>query len=121
MSYSEFLSQTIFGPLDMQSTFVLSEEAVNPQNTAFPYDENNGLYNVDCYTYGDGGIYSTLNDMVKWDQALYTDRIINQTTLQLAFTGYTGGDNNYGYWCQNIGLDDDSCAFGTLKMMLTKT
>jgi len=95
--YPDFLQENIFAPLEMQSTFVKIKEAVNPPNLALPYDENNGLYNVDCYIYGDGGIYSTLNDMFKWDQALYTDQIISQTTLQLALAGYTGGSNNYGY------------------------
>lgn len=97
MSYSDFLEETIFGPLDMQSTFVHDEEAVLPSNMALPYDENNALYDYDCYTYGAGGIYSTLNDMFKWDQVLYTDQIVAQSTLQLAFTGYTGGENDYGY------------------------
>jgi CubicO group peptidase (beta-lactamase class C family) len=96
-SYSDFLEETIFGPLDMQSTFVHDEEAVVPSTMALPYDENDASYDYDCYTYGASGIYSTLNDMFKWDQALYTDRIIPQSTLQLAFTGYTGGDNNFGY------------------------
>jgi len=39
----------------------------------------------------------TLSDYFKWDRALYTDDIVQQSTLELAFTGYTGGDNDYGY------------------------
>jgi CubicO group peptidase (beta-lactamase class C family) len=97
MSYSDFLEETIFGPLNMLSTFVHDETSVRPPNSALPYDENNGLYDYEWYSYGAGGIYSTLNDMFKWDQALYTDHIISQATLQLATTGYTGGENNYGY------------------------
>ena len=97
MIYSDFLEETIFGPLNMHSTFVHDETSVRPPYSALSYDENNGLYDYEWYTYGAGGIYSTLNDMFKWDQALYTDRIISQSTLQLATTGYTGGDNNYGY------------------------
>ncbi len=45
----------------------------------------------------DGGIYTTLNDYAKWDQALYTDTLVERSTLNLAFRGYTGGDNNFGY------------------------
>jgi CubicO group peptidase (beta-lactamase class C family) len=96
-SYPDFLQEAIFEPLEMQSTFVHSEEVVKPPNMALPYNENNVLYDVDCYTFGDGGIYSTLNDMFKWDQSLYTEQIISRTTLELALTGYTGGENNFGY------------------------
>ncbi len=95
--YAEFLAEKIFFPLDMNSTFVHDEISELPSNSALPYDEDNRLYNYEWYTYGAGGIYSTLNDMYKWDQALYSDDIISQSTLQLATTGYTGGQNNYGY------------------------
>jgi CubicO group peptidase (beta-lactamase class C family) len=87
MSYSDFLEQTIFDPLNMHSTFVHDETSVRPPNTALPYDDDNGLYDYEWYTYGAGGIHSTLKDMYKWDQALYTDDIIRQSTLQLATTG----------------------------------
>ncbi len=97
MTYSDFLEETIFGPLEMNNTFVRDETVVYPQDTALPYNENNVLYEYDCYTYGPTGIYSTLNDLFKWDQALYSNQIVGQSTLQLAFTGYTGGDNNFGY------------------------
>jgi len=96
-SYSDFLEETIFGPLNMESTFVHDETSVLPPNSALPYDENNRLYDYEWYAYGASGIYSTLNDMFQWDQALYTDSIISQSTLQLATTGYTGGENNFGY------------------------
>lgn len=97
MSYAEFLHETIFQPLGMMATFVSDESVVYPSNTAQPYDEHNQLNEYVLYTYGDGGIYMTLNDYFKWDRALYTDDIVQQSTLELAFTGYTGGDNNYGY------------------------
>jgi CubicO group peptidase (beta-lactamase class C family) len=97
MSYSEFLEEMIFSPLNMHSTFVHDETSVLPANSALPYDESNRLYEYEWYTYGAGGIYSTLNDMFEWDQSLYTELLISQSTMQLATTGYTGGQNNYGY------------------------
>jgi len=97
MSYSEFLEEMIFSPLNMHSTFVHDETSVLPANSALPYDENNRLYEYEWYTYGAGGIYSTLNDMFEWDQSLYTELLISKSTMQLATTGYTGGQNNYGY------------------------
>ncbi len=97
LSYADFLGENIFEPLGMTSTFVSDESVVYPANTAQPYDERNRLYEYTLYTYGAGGIYTTLNDYVKWDRALYTDDIVRQSTLELAFTGYTGGDDDFGY------------------------
>jgi CubicO group peptidase (beta-lactamase class C family) len=96
-SYADFLGENIFEPLGMTVTFVSDESVVYPPTTAQPYDEHNRLYEYSLYTYGPAGIYTTLNDYLKWDQALYTDDIVRQSTLELAFTGYTGGDNNFGY------------------------
>jgi len=97
VSYAEFLDQNIFEPLGMTATFVADESATYPANTAQPYDEQNQLYDYSMYTYGPSGIYTTLNDYFKWDQALYTDALVQQATLELAFTGYTGGQNDFGY------------------------
>jgi CubicO group peptidase (beta-lactamase class C family) len=97
MSFASFLQDNIFEPLGMASTFVSDESVVFPSNTAQPYDDSNRLYEYTLYTYGAGGIYSTLNDYAKWDQALYSDAIVEQSTLELAFTGYTGGENDFGY------------------------
>jgi CubicO group peptidase (beta-lactamase class C family) len=96
-SFSHFLQENIFEPLEMTSTFLSDESVVFPSNTAQPYDEHNRLYEYSLYTYGPTGIYTTLSDYVKWDLALYTDAIVRQPTLELAFTGYSGGDANFGY------------------------
>ncbi|NIM47660.1 MAG: serine hydrolase [Gemmatimonadales bacterium] len=72
MSFADFLQENIFQPLEMASSFVSDESVVYPSNTAQPYDEHNRLYEYTLYTYGAGGIYTTLNDYVKWDRALYT-------------------------------------------------
>ena len=97
MSFADFLHDNIFEPLGMASTFVSDGSVVYPSNTAQPYDEHNRLYEYSLYTYGPSGIYTTLNDYVKWDQALYSDAIVGRSTLELAFTGYTGGADNFGY------------------------
>jgi len=97
MSFADFLDENIFEPLGMTATFVGDESVAYPSNTAQPYDEHNQLYEYSMYVYGPGGIYTTLNDYFKWDQALYTDALVQQATLELAFTGYTGGHDDFGY------------------------
>ena len=49
---------------------------------------------------GPGRISSTAADLLKWDQALYTEKLIRQTTLQEAFTPMKlndGSFSNYGF------------------------
>ena len=38
---------------------------------------------------GDGGIYSSLEDMAKWDAALYDGRLLSDATRTLAFSDQT--------------------------------
>src|SRR5688572_18466105 len=42
---------------------------------------------------GDGGIYSSTNDLAKWDAALYDDRLLHKESRDLAFTPATHTDN----------------------------
>jgi CubicO group peptidase (beta-lactamase class C family) len=50
-------------------------------------------------TYGDKNIYSTVRDLLKWDQALYTDYLLTKEWKQKAFSPYSferPGIHNYG-------------------------
>jgi tetratricopeptide (TPR) repeat protein len=44
--------------------------------------------------YSAGSMYSTVEDMYKWDQALYTEKILKKESLEKMFTPEL---NNYGY------------------------
>jgi CubicO group peptidase (beta-lactamase class C family) len=47
---------------------------------------------------GDGGIYSSVQDLFKWDQALYTSQLVSRSMLELAFTpGVALPDQDAGY------------------------
>jgi CubicO group peptidase (beta-lactamase class C family) len=99
-SFKEFMYRNIFGPLQMNDTYVFEPKDTA---TAIPSFYANGrIYpyeNLDR-TYGDKNIYSTVRDMYKWDQALYTDKILSEETKQMAYQGYSNekaGMKNYGY------------------------
>jgi CubicO group peptidase (beta-lactamase class C family) len=50
-------------------------------------------------TYGDKNIYTTAGDLLKWDQALYTDQVISKALMDSAFTSYSNerpSVHNYG-------------------------
>jgi CubicO group peptidase (beta-lactamase class C family) len=54
---------------------------------------------------GDGGIYSSVNDLFKWDQALFTTRLVSPSLLQQTFTQAllnNGSHTTYGFgWYVN--------------------
>lgn len=99
--YADFMQQTIFEPLRMTSTFVFdpSSAARAHQTQSHKY---NGQFEPDTYfdgVMGDKGIYSSAEDMLKWDQALYSGQLLNDATLKAAYTPYSNekpGVRNYG-------------------------
>ena len=105
-SYADFLQQQFFTPLQMKDTYVWN---INDSATAMPSYDYRGRQEaftfLDC-GFGDKNIYSTPEDLLKWDQAMYTNEIFSNETLQKAFTPYSNekkGIRNYGYgWRMNV-------------------
>ena len=98
-TYSEFLSKTFFQPLQMQDTYVynLSDSARSTRS----YRLNGRLYPMEYLdlVYGDKNIYSTPEDMLKWDAAFRGGVLFKQSTLDSAYTPYSlekPGKRNYG-------------------------
>ncbi|GAC1451873.1 MAG: serine hydrolase domain-containing protein [Chitinophagaceae bacterium] len=98
-SYTAFLSQAFFGPLGMKDTYVFSLK--DTTHAMLSYQFNNRPYKLEFLdaVYGDKNVYSTVRDMLKWDQALYAGKLFKQATLDSAFAGYSfekQGKRNYG-------------------------
>ncbi|MBK8952876.1 MAG: beta-lactamase family protein [Chitinophagaceae bacterium] len=98
-SYPDYMRTKFFEPLQMNDSFVFT---LKDTSTATPSFSNKGTYwNYDFLdaTYGDKNIYTTPRDLLKWDQALYTDQIISTILRDSAFSGYSfekPGIHNYG-------------------------
>jgi CubicO group peptidase (beta-lactamase class C family) len=89
--YAEFLKRNIFSPLQMTDTIAYEAGISQIQNRAYGYAMENNRFmpsdqSLTSAVLGDGGIYSSVNDLFKWDQALYTDKLISQAMLKQAFT-----------------------------------
>lgn len=96
--YAEFLKETIFDPLGMNDTLVVDERKQKVPRLALSYKMRNGKWQDITYSpensiYGEDGIYSTINDLYTWDQALYGEGLVSRATLETAFTP---GLNNEG-------------------------
>lgn len=97
-TYEEFLRERIFVPLEMHDTgfdsrkLVLKNRAVGyaMEKDQFIHPLFIDLSQVDAA----GSMYSTVGDLLKWDSALYTDRILPQTSWERMWTPVK---SNYGY------------------------
>ncbi|HET6995652.1 MAG TPA: serine hydrolase domain-containing protein [Chitinophagaceae bacterium] len=99
LSFPEFMRSKFFEPLGMNHTYVftMKDSATATQS----YQANGALWQYDCLegTYGDKNIYTTPGDLLKWDQAFYTEQIINKTMQDSAYTPYSlerPSIHNYG-------------------------
>lgn len=97
--YSLFLQHKIFVPLGMEHTFVY-DQSRQKMSRAMGYNRFGDVSDYDLLTYGEGGIYSTVADLFKWDLALYTEKLVKHATLDEAFTRgklNDGSSISYGF------------------------
>lgn len=96
--YAEFLRENIFAPLGMKNTGFETSRAILP-NRADGYDWSLGSFINTRYinmqnSFSDGGLYSTTEDLLRWDQALYTEKLVSKKSLDEMFTPFL---NEYAY------------------------
>src|SRR6266446_405069 len=98
--YWVFLKRHIFAPLGMNHTFIYDKTQPAIAGRARGYNRFGDDFDYDLLTHGEGGIYSSVADMFKWDQALYTEKLVKRSTLEEAFARGTLNDGsliNYGF------------------------
>lgn len=98
-SFPEYMKTKYFTPLQMTHTYIFTPADSATATPSFNY--NSSFWENDFleYTYGDKNIYTTPRDLLKWDQALYTDQLLSHSLLDSAFTPYsmeTKSIHNYG-------------------------
>src|SRR3984893_16307865 len=93
-SFPEFLRQRIFAALKMDPTVAYVKGQNEITNRAYGHTkEGNTWKQTDqsstSATLGDGGIYSSLEDLAKWDDALRTTKLLSKEEIQPALTPVT--------------------------------
>jgi len=99
-SFGDFLEKEIFQPVGMSSTFVYDGRRKNRVRAAVGYGQFGQVDDAaPTQIAGDGGIYSTVDDLFKWDQGLYAQKLVRQSTLDEAFTAgrVEEGHSPYGF------------------------
>lgn len=97
-TYAEVLQERIFGPLKMAGSGydlnqpLLAKRAGAYSRTLDGYE--NAPYLDMTIPYAAGSLYSTVEDLSVWDQALYTDKVLPAKSRDLMFTPNL---DNYAY------------------------
>lgn len=103
--YADFLHQRIFAPLGMASVAFEDGRSQVPER-AFGYSLIDGRWqrtdqSTTSAVLGDGGIYASIDDLARWDAALYDDRLLREPWRRLAVTPATATDEpdvaHYGF------------------------
>ena len=90
-SFGDFLHERIFAPLKMDQTVAYEKNKNEVANRAFGHSRNGGAWkqtdqSSTSATLGDGGVYSSLNDLAKWDEALAEHTLLSEVEMRAALT-----------------------------------
>lgn len=116
-SYETVLQEQILDPLHMKNTGydhhgkIIKNRASGYQRSGDEY--TNAPYLDMSIPYAAGSLYSTVEDLYLWDQALYSDKILSEESKKLMFSPHIkDGDSYYAYgWVlghMRIGETQDS-------------
>lgn len=90
-SFAEFLHDRIFAPLKMSNTLAYEKGKNEVPQRAYGHTcEKQVCRETDqsptSATLGDGGIYTSISDLGKWDRALSRNTLLSETEMQPALT-----------------------------------
>lgn len=102
-SYGDFLPERIFAPLKMNHTVVYQKGKNQVMNRAFGHSKENDAFketdqSPTSATPGDGGVYSNLKDLAKWDDALRNHTLLSEKEMQPALTPVRLNDGSEPHW-----------------------
>lgn len=109
--FGEFLRRRIFAPLGMEHTLVYVKGRNTVPNRAFGHTKGSeGFIETDqsptSATQGDGGIYSNLQDLAKWDRALEKYTLLSDAEMRPALTPVRLADGSQPRWPESPGDDN---------------
>src|SRR5205085_5341214 len=90
-TFPNFLRERIFLPLQMSNTVAYVRGKNEVANRAFGHSLESGAWketdqSPTSATLGDGGVYSSIEDLAKWDQGLRQHTLLIENEMQAALT-----------------------------------
>lgn len=108
-SYPEFIAKNIFRPLKMDHTTMMNGAAVI-SNRTYGYHEDQGTWkfadqSITSATLGDGCVYTSLEDYLKWMKALWSGALMDYSLVDpmaphLQITKYV--DYGFGWFTTTV-------------------
>jgi CubicO group peptidase (beta-lactamase class C family) len=100
-SYAKFVADNIFTPLDMKDSGYDSNTAVIPRRASGYAHGSNGFENAGFVNmtvpFSAGALYSTTEDLLKWEQGLFGGKILSAASLEKMTTPFK---NDYAFGLQ---------------------
>jgi CubicO group peptidase (beta-lactamase class C family) len=100
-SYEKFVRENIFTPLGMKDSGYDSNSAVIPHRASGYVPGKNGFENAGfihmSIPHGAGALYSTTEDLLKWEQGLFSGKLLKAESLQKMTTPFK---SNYAFGLQ---------------------
>lgn len=108
-SYEDYLKEYIFDPLKMNGSGYDRPETILPHRASGYMIDGQDYQNAEflhmSVPSGAGGLYSTVEDLLKWSRSLYTDTILSQSSKDAMFASTVTAEMNlepnqesyYGY------------------------
>jgi len=108
-TYEKTLQNRILEPLDLKGTGYDHHDVILERRAAAYEKGPNGFINAPyldmSLPYAAGSLYSTVEDLYKWDQALYTEKLITNKSKKMMFTPFLNG-YAYGWAIQKQKISD---------------
>ena len=115
MKYCDYVKKNIFDKCGMKNTTSMATGDLTyvPQDfeeqVKYGFSDNDGYPACPNNSRGDGGIHSNLTDMVAFDRALFTGKLLNQDSMKILFTeengyccGLVKGQDSYSHTGSSI-------------------
>ena len=103
VSFGDFLRHRIFAPLEMDGTLAYVKGRNEVRRRAFGHTRDGGSFreadqSPTSATLGDGGVYSSLDDLAKWDEALRLSELLSPGAMRPALTPAKLADGSSARW-----------------------
>ncbi|MGH9612992.1 MAG: serine hydrolase domain-containing protein, partial [Bryobacteraceae bacterium] len=110
--FGQFLHNRIFAPLRMRNTLAYVNGKNTVPNRAYGYTREGGKFtetdqSSTSATLGDGGVYSNLVDLARWDDALEHHTLLSKEEMKPALTPVKLADGSQPRWPSTERSDDN--------------
>lgn len=93
-SYGSFVQENLFKPLGMNDSGMFSYVTVIPRRASGYWPGRNGIENAERpdfrIWFSSGSIYSTTEDLLRWEEGLFGGKLLSATSLHKMITPFKG-------------------------------